>query len=115
MFASDKFEVITTEGEIVSKVMINGDAATLLLPAESCATLLSTFNVTAPLAVGVTTAVYVELLIAAKLLIVAFETLISDSVNPVTSSLNVNVALKTLLIAPLEAPDEIATVGLVAS
>ena len=104
--------VIATVGKLPSKLAINCGAAVLLLPATSVDTAPATSRVTAPSAVGVTSTVYVEPepLNALK---VALPAVMSVTLNPVTSSLKVMVAVNAALIFP-DAP-VIATVGTVAS
>ena len=57
VFASDMFEVITTEGAVPSNEVLNCAAAVLVLPALSRATFAGTSTVTVPSLVGVMVAV----------------------------------------------------------
>src|SRR6185295_9997503 len=79
--------VCATVGAELLKVIENGGAAVLALLAVSVAAPAATLTVTAPLAVGVMVAVYVEPLTGVKLLTVPFVTATSLAVKPVTDSL----------------------------
>ena len=81
-------DVIVTVGEAVSNVLLNCEAAVLLLPVASIALPAATFTVTVPCAVGVTFAVYV-VPDPERPATVPLVTEMSPVTNPVTASLKV--------------------------
>lgn len=80
--------MIAAVGAVRSAVIDNSVAEVLLFPAVSIATDQAIFVVTAPLANGVTTRVYVSPSTAVNVPFVPFTTTISVLSNPVTVSLN---------------------------
>jgi hypothetical protein len=115
VIAPDMSELITTVGDVASKVVVNWLAAVLLFPALSCATPDATSIATTPSLTGVSVAEYSEALVEAKLLTVALLAVISVNVKPVTFSLKVKVAVNALLVREPAFSEVIATAGEVAS
>lgn len=86
-------------GFCLSYSTVNTLEAVLGLLAVSVSRLAATLTVTSPLLVGDTSTVYSELLVVAKLLNEALVTVISSVLKPVTASLKVKVAVKSVFTA----------------